>query len=283
MLAKLARPALRPACLFAALCLMGIGCQTMPVPLSVGPPNVPHENDKVTLPPYVVEPPDILVIQAVRWPVDPQTFAILKKQDPIRLQPQPIEGTHLIRPDGTISLGVYGDVQVAGLTLDQVRENITGFLAYWFGDKPEAFLVIVDVAAYNSKKFYIVTDGAGYGEQVFPIPVVGSETVLDAIGHIQGLPAVASRRHVWVARRCPANSPAGDPDAILPVDWIGITQLGDTRTNYQVMPGDRIYVKAQPILTTSNWLQKALAPVQQVLGVTLLGSETVNSIRGIPR
>src|SRR5260221_6812923 len=219
MLAKLARPAPRLACLVTALCLMGIGCQTMRAPAPLAPANVPHENDKVTLPPYVVEPPDILVIQVVRWPVDTQTGAILKKQDPIRLQPQPIEGTHLIRPDGTISLGVYGSVQVAGLTLDQVRENITGFLAYWFGDKPEAFLVIVDVAAYNSKSYYVITDGAGYGEQVYPFPVVGSETVLDAMSHIQRLPAVASRRHIWVARRGPIAAPSGHPASIMPCDW----------------------------------------------------------------
>jgi polysaccharide export outer membrane protein len=279
MLAKLACPAPRLGCLFAALCLMGIGCQTMRAPAPLAPANVPHENDKVTLPPYVVEPPDILVIQVVRWPIE--KGAILKLQDPIRLQPQPIEGTHLIRPDGTISLGVYGSVQVAGLTLDQVRENIMGFLGYWFGEKPEAFLVIVDVAAYNSKSYYVITDGAGYGEQVYPFPIVGSETVLDAMSHIQGLPAVASRRHIWVARRCPIAAPSGNPEAIMPVDWIAITQLGDTRTNYQVLPGDRIYVKAQPIITGSNWLQKVLTPVQEVLGATLLGSETVNSIKGI--
>ena len=221
----------------------------------------------------------MLIINVVRWPLDAKGN-ILKSEDPIRLTPQPIEGTHLIRPDGTISLGVYGSVQVAGLTLDQVRENITGFLAYWFGDKPEAFLVIVDVAAYNSKSFYIVTDGAGYGEQVYRFPIVGSETVLDAISQIQGLPAVASRRHVWVARRSPNGCSPANPESVLPVNWCAITQYGDTRTNYQMMPGDRLYVKAQPLITTSNWIQKALAPVNEILGATLLGSETQNSIRG---
>jgi hypothetical protein len=47
------------------------------------------------------------------------------------------------------------------------------------------------------------------------------------------------------------------------------------------MPGDRVYIMAQPLIRTNNFMQKLLAPVQQALGMTLLGSETVNSIRGI--
>src|SRR5947199_189530 len=83
---------------------------------------------------------------------------------------------------------------------------------------------------------YVIADGAGYGEQVYPFPITGSETVLDAIGKINGLPAVASKRHIWVARRSPSPDCA---DQILPVDWCAITQHGVTATNYQVLPGDR--------------------------------------------
>ncbi len=50
-------------------------------------------------------------------------------------------------------------------------------------------------------------------------------------------------------------------------------------TNWQVMPGDRIYVKADPVRRFNNNLQKFLDPVKEVLGVTLLGSQTVNSIK----
>ena len=34
---------------------------------------------------------------------------------------QQIRGEHLVRPDGTISLGTYGCVYVAGMTLAQVK------------------------------------------------------------------------------------------------------------------------------------------------------------------
>src|SRR5262249_33101479 len=58
----------------------------------------------------------------------------------------------------------------------------------------------LDVAAYNSKYYYVITDGAGYGEQVIRFPYTGNETVLDAVSQIQGLPAVSSKKRVWVAR-----------------------------------------------------------------------------------
>lgn len=287
MRTMLARRLVRTTCLVAVLSVCAasaLGCRAVPltpIPGPVGPAaslDAPRELAKVTLPSYVIESPDILTIEVVRWPTDPKGN-ILKEQDPIKLSPQPITGTFLVRPDGTVGLGVYGAVQVAGLTLDQARDCIKGFLAQWYGQyTPEAFLVIVDVATYNSKFYYIVTDGAGYGEQVYRFPVTGNETVLDAISQIQGLPAVASRRHVWLARRGP--NPQGTEPQVMVVDWCALTQSGDTSTNFQVMPGDRIYVKAQKLITTSNWLQKALAPVQEVLGITLLGSSTYNSIAG---
>ena len=36
--------------------------------------------------------------------------------------------------------------------------------------------------------------------------------------------------------------PAGGPDTILKIDWFGIKDRGDTLTNYQIFPGDRIIV-----------------------------------------
>jgi polysaccharide export outer membrane protein len=66
------------------------------------------------------------------------------------------------------------------------------------------------------------------------------------------------------------------------VNWIAITQYGDTTTNYQIMPGDRVYVMAQPIVRLNSAINKVVSPVERLFGVTLLGSETVNSIAGRP-
>src|SRR5262249_11679126 len=115
---------------------------------------------------------------------------------------QQIRGEHLVRPDGTVALGTYGSVYLAGLTLDQAKAAIQAHLARSLLD-PE---VSVDVFAYNSKVYYIVTDGGGYGEQVYRFPSTGNETILDALSQINGLPIVASKHRIWLARPAPANA-----------------------------------------------------------------------------
>ena len=51
----------------------------------------------------------------------------------------------------------------------------------------------VDVLAYNSKVYYVIMDGGGYGQQIVRLPCTGNETVLDAIAQVNGLPQVASK------------------------------------------------------------------------------------------
>jgi polysaccharide export outer membrane protein len=249
---------------------------------------VPRELTKITLPPYVIEAPDQLLIEVVqRSKVPDPNSALPEAQKPLvpvtdRLPIQPVSGTFQVRVDGTVGLGYWGSVPVSGLTLDQAAEAIRSHLIRHptledLGTKLESVIVIVDVVAYNSKRYYVITDGGGFGEQVFPFPITGSETVLDALSNINGLPEVASKRNIWVARRTPHP---GQPWQILPVDWVGITQHGITYTNYQVFPGDRIYVKAQRLVTIDRTLARILSPVERVFGITLLGATTVNQIQG---
>ena len=224
-------------------------------------PSVPREGHKAALPPYRIEPPDILTIQLYRAG---------------EKVPQPVDGPHLVRPDGTVNIGTYGSVRLGGLTLDEARAAVMRVLGERITDlKLEE--INVDVLAYNSKFYYVITDGGGYGQQVYRLPITGSETVLDGIGQIGGLPPVASLKKIWVAR---AN--LGHPHAheILPVNWCAITQQGSTATNYQVAPGDRIFVQSNPLIKTDSRLSQLLSPAQRLLGITLLGAATVNSIKG---
>jgi polysaccharide export outer membrane protein len=232
-----------------------------PIAADHGPDSraAPNERTAVSLPPYVIQPPDILLVEASR-----------------SLREQPIRGQHLVRPDGTIGLGTYGSAYVAGLTLDQAR----GVIAHQVGQRVQDFDardLVVDVLAYNSAVYYVITDGGGYGEQVYRLPVTGSDTVLDAVGQISGLPPVASKNHIWVAR--PYGPPSGG-QMILRVDWKAITRGGIPDTNYQLFPGDRVYVQADKLIDLDAQVAKVLAPVERLLGITLLGSTTVNSIKG---
>src|SRR5206468_3197923 len=107
---------------------------------------------------------------------------------------QQIRGEHLVRPDGTIGLGVYGNVRVVGLTLSQAKETIEAHLSQ-FLQRPE---VSVDVSGFNSSVYYVITDRPGQGELVVRLPVTGNETVLDAMAQIYGLPATASKKRIWL-------------------------------------------------------------------------------------
>jgi len=186
---------------------------------------------------------------------------------------QQVRGEHLVRQDGTIALGSYGCVYVVGLTLNQAKVAIERHLAQYLQD-PE---ISVDVGVYNSKYYYVITDGAGYGESVFRLPITGKETVLDAVSMIQGVPAVGSLKKIWVARPTPA---AHGCSQILPVDWNAITQAGVTATNYQLFPGDRVYVESDCLIRLDNQLGKMLAPIERIFGVTLLGASARNALRG---
>lgn len=256
-----------------ALILGVSGCVTTPKQNVIAPvPDVPRELDKSTLPPYVIEPPDILYVEILVPPVNAD-----KQPYSTALSPQPVSGQFLVRPDGTIGLGIYGSVHVTGLTCDQARERVREFIAKGIQHKAaDAIQVVVDVAAYNSKVYYVITDGAGFGMQVNPFPVTGSETVLDALGRIGGVPAVGSTKRIWIARRAPGTS----AEQILPVDFAAVATEGSTLTNYQVLPGDRIYVQAQKLISVDNAIAKVLSPVERVFGVVLLGSSTVNNVSG---
>src|SRR5262249_57085040 len=128
--------------------------------------------------------------------------------------------------------------------------------------------VSVDVLAYNSKVFYVVFDGGGNGEQVVRLPITGNETVLDAISQVNGLPPVSSTHRIWVARPGAPDAPC---DQVLAVNWRAITTRGRTETNYQLLPGDRIYVQAQPLVATHTYLARLFSPMERVLRLTPLG------------
>lgn len=242
-------------------------------------PNAPNEWSPVTLPSYVIRPPDVLLIELL--PQFSKDENLKLKANNIGLLNQPIYGQHLVRPDGTVELGVYGPVLIAGKTLQQAREEV-GRVIHSRLDPKKATLedvvnnLKVDVLTYNSSVYYVITDGAGRGQQVYRFPVTGHETVLDAISNINGLPVDSSPKRIWVARKNPGQP---GPDNMLPVDWKAISEMGVTTTNWQLMPGDRVFVHADKMRIFNNTLGKFLEPVERLLGATLLGGQTVNTIK----
>lgn len=146
----------------------------------------------------------------------------------------PIAGEHLVGPDGIVNLGPYGQVGVAGLSLDAAKAAIEEKLAAVL-EQPR---VTVQVFAYNSKVYYVIVEGGDSGDMVSRMPITGAETVLDALSQLNGAGQLSSRK-IWIARPAPG---IGGADTILPVNWGKITQAADASSNYQVLPGDRVFV-----------------------------------------
>ena len=164
---------------------------------------------------------------------------------------------------------------VSGKTVTEIRLALQKQLAQYF-DSPE---VSVEVIAYNSKVFYVITEGAGLGEDVRRIPVTGNETVLDAISTVNGLSQVSSAQ-VWVARPAPGGFGC---EQILPVDYVAVSKGGSTATNYQIMPGDRVYIAGDNVIAMNNWLAKLTSPIERLLGVASLGTSATRGFQTLGR
>lgn len=184
---------------------------------------------------------------------------------------QQVSGPHLVRGDGTINLGVYGSVSVVNMTLPEAQHAIEQKLSEYF-QNPE---VSLDISGYNSKVYYVIFDTGGSGQPIQRLPLTGNETVLDALSQTGGLIAVSNANQIWVAR------PSDDGMCQkLPVDWKAVTEQGDTRTNYQLLPGDRVFVKAYPLTTVATVMERVFYPIERVFGMILIGNGTVRSLSG---
>ena len=188
---------------------------------------------------------------------------------------QPITGQYLVGPDGTVNLRQYGAVHVAGKTVTEVRLALQKHLSQ-FLDSPE---VGVEILAYNSKVFYVITQGAGQGDNVRRLPVTGNETVLDAVSQVNGLSQLSSKK-IWIARPAPNGFGC---EQILPVDWDAITQGAQTGTNYQVLPGDRLFIAEDKLMLVTNLIGKVTAPFERLLGIASLSASTVRGYETLGR
>ena len=266
----------------------------------------PREMNKVSLPAYRIEPPDVISIEMLKLdpacrPIGPRSSTCCRSA-PIRRPTPPIDNYFMVEAEGTINLGpTYGSVRVAGMTIEEIRTTLNKWLRQWLRDPTvsvqlarvsgaqpvtgqylvgpdgtvnlrqygvvhiagktvtEARIAIqkhlkqfldspelsVDVVAYNSKVYYVITQGAGLGDNVRRLPITGNETVLDAISQINGLSQVSSKK-IWIARPAPHNFGC---QQILPIEWDAITQGAQTATNYQLLPGDRLYVSEDELIT----------------------------------
>jgi hypothetical protein len=129
---------------------------------------------------YIIAPPDTLHIEASGW-----SKAINEK----------LHGDHLVCPDGTIGLGAFGRVSVAGLTTKQVETALVKHLAL---DTPTTGPLRVTVKEYNSQSFYVVASLPNKHE-LRRTPIKGLTTIADVIA-TERLERFAVVAPVWIKR-----------------------------------------------------------------------------------
>src|SRR6185437_13755533 len=97
---------------------------------------LPRELDKRVAPPYIVEPGDVLLVQPANL------------DSPVRLP-----GDQTVLPDGTIELGRYGQIQVAGKTLPQIEADVRARIE---PATKEAGPITVRLVTRVSKVYYVL-------------------------------------------------------------------------------------------------------------------------------
>ncbi len=97
-----------------------------------------------------------------------------------------------VRPDGKISMPLLNDVQAAGLTPNELRDNITEALKKYVADP----VVTVIVTQINSQRVYIT------GEVTHPgaFPLMPGTTILQALSSAGGFTNFANTKKIYMFR-----------------------------------------------------------------------------------
>ncbi len=172
----------------AALLLSG--CQTInpydpklepPMPEALQPP---REMNKVSLPAYRIEPPDLIQIEMLKLiPLPPyraEIFDVLQIRANA-LPDQPIDNYFMVEAEGTINFGpTYGSVRVAGMTIDEIRTALNKWLSQWLTN-PSATVQLARVygAQPVSGQYLVGPDGTVNLRQYGVVHVAGM-TVTEA-------------------------------------------------------------------------------------------------------
>jgi len=171
------------------------------------------------LPEYVIEPPDLLRVTVSRADGLP-----------------PVDGEFMVAPDGGVNLGTPAPISLAGCSINEARSRIRKCY------HPESS-VTLKVVGCNSKVYYLIHDIKGTDE-VVSIPLTGADTVLDALANFRD--GNLSRKNIWISRPSPTRTGV----EVLNVDFKAITTKSDPTMNYQLLPGDRLFVSSKAVPCT---------------------------------
>jgi polysaccharide biosynthesis/export protein len=163
--------------------------------------------------------------------VDYKAF-ILGAEDQIQISvygsPE-FSGTHMIRPDGKITMNFIGEVMAAELTPEQLGNEIKERIRKYIVD-PD---VSVSVMAVRSKKYYIQGEVGRTGEFPLTVPM----RVVEALVNAGGFKDFANKKKVVIMR----GSSTGHPE-LLHFNYNDVIKGKHMEQNIYLQPGDIIIV-----------------------------------------
>ena len=180
----------------------------------------PFTNDWKSTPKAAVDPRTTEMSAAYQiGPEDLLDISVWKNVELSRVVP--------VRPDGKVSLPLVNDIQAAGLTPTQLRDQITTKLAEYI-PAPEVSVMVREV---HSRKVAVVGAVKMPGRYEMKSPM----TVLEAIALAQGLSDFASRDRIVVLREVNGKTTE------IPFNYRKIGDNG-SQQNFFLRPGDIVVV-----------------------------------------
>lgn len=173
---------------------------------AVAPPENQPQSDATV--PYVIGDQDILQINV--WK-----------------EPEMSANAVPVRPDGKISLPLLGDIQAAGLTAEQLGNNIAR-LASKFVQDAKATVVVTTI---NSRRIFLVGEVGHPG----PLAMLPDMTALQALASAGGVSQFAHLKKIYVLRTTNGTRQR------LPFDYKQALK-GDPKQDILLQPGDTIVV-----------------------------------------
>ena len=182
----------------------------------------------------------------------------------------PVTGEYLIGPDGTINLRQYGTLHVAGKTITEIRQELNKlpFAVFRFARR------LGRGAAIQQQGVLRDYGRGGHGRQH---PPRADHRQRHGDGRLKrGQRSVAGVQHDDL------GGPSGAGRFWLRADLAGRlrgdhARAASSATNYQIMPGDRVFVAGDDMIAANTWLEKMTAPIERLLGMASLGTSSARS------
>ena len=140
-----------------------------------------------------------------------------------------MSGDFVVRPDGQISMPLINDVPAAGLTPDQLRDNVTKAASKFL---EEPYSVTVVVKTINSRKVHIT----GMVGKPGAYPLLAPTTVLQLISIAGGLHEFADAKKIVIVRTENGRQVAHK------FNYKDVKQGKNLKQNIELRPGDTIIV-----------------------------------------